>query len=322
MTTNRKLISIVVPLFNDAWCIFPLYGKIKLTMEDSRYLWECIFVDSGSIDNTSEILRELTEKDERVSAISLRRNVGVAQAIRAGFDNSNGVYLVTISGSLENEPSEIDLFLEHLESGYDVCVGWRVEEEGALARKKPSKLSNWLMSKICDLTIHDYECSMRAYRKEVVEEFGFYGDLERYLPIFSHWTGARVIEVRVTQHPRAHGEENKDDAKKVQFKTLLELIVLKFLDQYTDRPFTLIVLLGMGSVSASFVTFVAMLISKYYFAKPFVETPLPLIAVSFFLTGILLIVLGIMTVLLGRVYLTTSTRSMYSVEKKLGFGRD
>lgn len=322
MKTTGKLISIVVPLFNDAWSISPLYGKIRSALEDTPIRWQCIFVDSGSDDNTSQILHELTEKDERVSAISLHRNVGIAQMIRAGFDNSTGEYLVTISGRLENEPKEIPLLLEQLENGYDVCVGWCAGEGGVLARKKPSKIFNWLISKICDLKIQDYECLMRAYRREIVERFGFYGDLERYLPIFAHWMGGRVCEIRVTQYPRAHGVENRRNAKRVQIKTLLELIVLKFLDQYTDRPFTLIVLLGMGSVLASFVTFISILVMKYYFDKPFVETPLPLIAVSFFLTGILLMVLGIMSVLLGRIYLTNSSHTMYSVKKKLGFERD
>lgn len=173
-------------------------------MSSSGYQWEVIVVDDGSNDHTKNRLFELSGSDVRIKVVQLRRNFGLTQALQAGFDFASGEFVVTLSGNLQNEPADIPRLLEKLNDGYDVCAGWRSSLTGTLSRSGPGKYINWLISKISGIRLHDYECTLRAYRTKMLQGLQLYGHLDRYIPVCISWRGRRIAEIPVTQHPRSH----------------------------------------------------------------------------------------------------------------------
>ena len=298
--------------------IRPLYGKLSRALTNCN-LREVIFVDDGSTDGTANSLKELANQEDIVKVIYFRRNFGLTQALQAGIDHATGEYIVTISGNMQHEPADIPKLLTLLDEGYDVSVGWPIANEGELRRSKSRGLHNWVISKISGVTLHDYDCILRAYKSELLEGLQLYGNLERYIPIYVFWKGGRIAEVEVLRHPRGHGEETKRNKTKETMKTMLDLLMLKFLERFSDRPLYIFGALGVGSCGFGVATFLWMLWLKIIGSKTFVETPLPLVTVLFILTGVLLMVLGVMSEFLSRIYHTGLNKALYSVKTTSGF---
>ena len=318
MTKTEKPISIIVPVYNEEWSIRPLYGKLLRALANYN-LREIIFVDDGSTDGTGKSLEELVSQEDIVRVIYFRRNFGLTQALQAGIDYATGEYIVTISGNMQHEPADIPKLLTLLDEGYDVSVGWPIAAEGELKRRKSRSLHNWVISKISGVTLHDYDCILRAYKNELLEGMQLYGNLERYIPIYVFWKGGKISEVEVLRHPRGHGEEIKRNQTKESIKTMLDLLMLKFLERFSDRPLYIFGVLGVGSVGFGIAAFLWMLWLKIIASKAFVETPLPLVTVLFILTGVLLMVLGVMSEFLSRIYHTGENKGLYSVKTTSGF---
>ena len=319
MIDNQKSITVLIPLYNEEWAIFPLFRKLKTVIEsEQRFKWKILFVDDGSKDGTAKNIDQLEQQESNVSVVRLRRNYGLTQALQAGFDHANTDYVVTISGNLQNDPKDIPELVSKLNEGFDVCVGWRKSQEGKLYREKPSRFINGLISRISAVKLHDYECALRAYRTEAVRGLRLSGNLDLYIPVYVSWQGGRITEVSVTQLPRSHGHGVSENRTKRTLKTLLDLVFLKFLQRYSAKPLYVFGSLGIVSLLSSFVSFGFMVFYKMTGGPSFIETPLPLLTALFFLTGLMLLVLGIMTEFLTRIYQFNARTEFYDLAEKPG----
>jgi len=275
--------------------------------------WELLFVNDGSYDRTKEYLEQLVDKDDRVRVVHLRRNYGLTQALQAGFDHAVGQFVVTLSGNLQNEPNDIPRLIEKLREGYDVCAGWRRDQVGKLHRPKPKRFLNWLISRLSGVPLHDYECTMRAYKTSRVRGLQLSGSLDRYIPVYVAWQGGRVSEIEVRQLPRSHGHGPVENPTKRTLKTLLDLVFLRFLQKYSTKPLYVFGSLAMLSIAGSFGTFGFMMFYKFSGGPSFIETPLPLLTALFFITGVMLLVLGIMAEFLARIYRQNTRTEFYDL---------
>ena len=307
-------ITVLIPVYNEEWSIYPIYGKLNGAMKKVGEQWELLFVNDGSTDQTRKNIDKLLNEDEHVKVLHLRRNYGLTQALQAGFDHASGLFVATISGNLQNEPGDIPRLIEKLRSGYDVCAGWRRIQAGRLHRQKPKKFLNWLISRISGIPLHDYECTLRAYRTDTVRGLQLSGNLDRYIPVYVGWQGGRIAEIEVEQLPRSHGHGVSENPTKRTLKTLLDLIFLKFLQRYSTKPLYVFGSLGALSIVASLFAFAWMMFYKISGGPTFIETPLPLLSALFFLTGMMLIVLGIMAEFLSRIYRLNARTDFYDLQ--------
>lgn len=315
----NQVISIIVPIYNEEWCLYPLYGKFKRASKDMQEKWEVIFVNDGSTDGSKERLIELEKLDDRVEVIHLRRNYGTSQALQAGFDNAKGDFIVTISGNLQNEPKEIPYLIEELKQGYDICVGWRHDSGKTNIRDRRGFIDTryWLsriVPKVTGVDLNDYSCSLRAYRRSAVQGMRLSGRLERYIPVFGFWKGGKIKEIPVINHPRSHGHGKQESFTKTTMKTLLDLMLLRFMERYSERPIYVFGSLGVAGIVLSLVFLFVAIYNKIQHSISLIETPLPLVSVLCFLTGLLLLVLGIMTEFIARLHATVLDKKDYEVD--------
>ena len=200
---RSRALSIVVPIFDEKENIAPLYDKVREAMDALGFPWELVLVDDGSRDGSSELLDKVAEKDSRVTVVHFTRNYGQTAAMMAGMDHARGDIIVPMDGDLQNDPADIARLLAKLDEGYDVVSGWRKDrQDHAIKRNLPSRLANGLISRVSGVHLHDYGCSLKAYRREALDGVKLYGEMHRFVPIYAAWNGARVTEIPVTHHPR------------------------------------------------------------------------------------------------------------------------
>jgi glycosyltransferase involved in cell wall biosynthesis len=312
-------VSVIVPIFNEEWAIYPLFGKLQNLISGSEDLWEIIFVNDGSKDNTQSNLADLANTHGHVKYIQFRRNFGLTQALQAGFDHASGLYVVTLSGNLQNDPKDIPRLLNKLDEGFDVCVGWRTSQDGVLFRDRPANFLNWAISKISGIVLHDYECTLRAYRREMLHGLSMNGQLERYVPVYISWRGGTISEIPVTQHPRNHGHGFRGNRTKRTLKTVFDLILLKYLERFSIRPLYLFGSIAFASITLSLLAFGLMLYFKFIHGESFISTPLPLVATLFFLSGILFGILGIIAEMLSKIFYALNRKTLYEIKTTTGF---
>ena len=215
--------SIVVPLYNEVDNVPPLYSKITEVMRRMGESYEIIFVDDGSTDETFKVLTEIYEKDGHVITLRLRRNFGQTAALKAGFDYASGEVILSLDGDLQHDPEEIPLFIDKIEEGYDIVSGWRQERTDAwLTRRLPSRIANWMMSKLSRIELHDFGTTFKAYRRETIQDIQLYGELHRFIPALASWSGATVAEIPIKNVPRQQGESNYGLSRTI--RVLLDLI--------------------------------------------------------------------------------------------------
>jgi glycosyltransferase involved in cell wall biosynthesis len=309
-----KLLSVVVPLYNEADNILPLYEKATGIAPSLGCDLEMILVNDGSTDGSRAILDTLASRDERVKVIHFRRNFGQTTAIMAGIDYSSGEVLIPMDGDLQNDPQDIPKLLAKLQEGYQVCSGWREDrKDHALKRNLPSRIANWLISTISGIRLHDYGCSLKAYRREVIKGVKLYGEMHRFIPIYAAWQGARVTEIPVAHHPRIHGKSKYGLER--TFKVILDLIVVKFLAQYAQKPIYVFGAFGLLSLFVAFVAATTAVYYKIFGEKSFIETPLPLIFVMASITGIMCILMGLLAEIIMRTYYESQGKSVYLIDE-------
>jgi glycosyltransferase involved in cell wall biosynthesis len=309
-----KLLSVVVPLYNEADNILPLYEKATGIAPSLGCDLEMILVNDGSTDGSRAILDTLASRDERVKVIHFRRNFGQTTAIMAGIDYSSGEVLIPMDGDLQNDPQDIPKLLAKLQEGYQVCSGWREDrKDHALKRNLPSRIANWLISTISGVRLHDYGCSLKAYRREVIKGVKLYGEMHRFIPIYAAWQGARVTEIPVAHHPRIHGKSKYGLER--TFKVILDLIVVKFLAQYAQKPIYVFGAFGLLSLFVAFVAATTAVYYKIFGEKSFIETPLPLIFVMASITGIMCILMGLLAEIIMRTYYESQGKSVYLIDE-------
>jgi len=307
-------LSVIVPLYNEADNILLLYEKVTGIAPSLGCDLEMILVNDGSTDDSRAILDTLASRDGRVKVIHFRRNFGQTTAIMAGIDYSSGDVLIPMDGDLQNDPQDIPKLLAKLQEGYQVCSGWREDrKDHALKRNLPSRIANRLISAISGVRLHDYGCSLKAYRREVIKGVKLYGEMHRFIPIYAAWQGARVTEIPVAHHPRIHGKSKYGLER--TFKVILDLIVVKFLAQYAQKPIYVFGTFGLFSLFVAFVAAIAALYYKIFGEKSFIETPLPLIFVMAGITGIMCILMGLLAEIIMRTYYESQGKPVYLIDE-------
>ena len=307
-------ISITIPIHNEQENIKILYNDLVNVLENIGKDFEIIFINDGSDDESGDLLNSLAKSDRRVKIIHFLRNYGQTNAMMAGFEHSSGDIIIAMDGDNQNDPRDIPLLLEKIDEGYTIVSGWRKERKDAkVSRIIPSKIANWLISKITGVTLHDYGCSLKAYRKEVIKDINLYGEMHRFLPIFSTWKGAKVGEVVVSHQPRQFGISHYGISRVT--KVLLDLALIRFLDKHLQHPIHIFGGFGLINFSLAFVSFFIMLYYKFWGGKTFIQTPLPILTVLFILMGAIALLMGLVAEIVMRTYYESQQKKPYIIKK-------
>jgi glycosyltransferase involved in cell wall biosynthesis len=308
----RLDVSVIAPVYNEEKSIATLYEQIHKTLESEGLRWELVLVNDGSTDCTPAVLDELAATDSRVKVVHFRRNYGQTAAMMAGIDFAAGDTIVAIDADLQNDPADIPRLLAMLREGFDVCSGWRkIRKDDSLRRNFPSRMANLLISKVSGVRLHDYGCSLKAYRKEVVKGVKLYGEMHRFIPIYASWHGARVTEIPVNHNPRLHGKSNYGLER--VFKVLLDLLVVKFLFRYAQKPIYVFGGVGLASLVLSGLLAVYAIYLKLFEGQSFIRTPIPLLVVFTAMTGVVCILMGLLAEILMRTWHESQNKTVYEV---------
>lgn len=322
MTSEQiELLSIIVPVYNEKANLEELSSNLLSVLNDLGHPFEILFVNDGSTDGSGEMLDELAASATQCKVVHFRRNFGQTAAMMAGLDYSHGDVIVTIDADLQNDPEDIPRLLARLNEGYDLVSGWRKNRKDAkLTRNLPSWIANKLISRISGVRLNDYGCTLKAYRRSIVDDIRLYGEMHRFLPIYASWAGARTTEMAVSHNARKSGE-SKYGLERV-FKVPLDLIVVKFLSEYSQKPIYVFGGFGLLCLIASLITFLVMLYLKYWGDKSFIATPLPILAVFFVLMGTISMLLGLIAELSVRTYHESQNKHTYTVRQTVNFDSD
>lgn len=308
--------SIVVPVYNELENLQPLHSKITEVMRTIGEPYEIIFVDDGSTDETFKALAEIYDKDGHVITLRLRRNFGQTAALKAGFDFARGEVILSLDGDLQHDPEEIPLFVAKMEEGYDIVSGWRQERTDAwLTRRLPSRIANWMMSKLSRVELHDFGTTFKAYRREIIQDIQLYGELHRFIPALASWSGATVAEVPIKNVPRQKGKSNYGLSRTV--RVLLDLISVKFLLDYSTKPLHFFGPLGLMGTSLGVILGVVLVFKKLILGEEimFQHGPLLFLATLLILTGIQFLSIGLMGEMITRTYYESQRKPIYAVRE-------
>ena len=306
-------VSIVIPVYNEVDALPTLYSSLAEALAKLPQSAEIVFADDGSRDGSAKVLDEFAASDPRVRVVHLRRNYGQTAALMAALHNSTGDMVIAMDADGQNDPADISRLIEKIEEGHDVVSGWRIErEDKLLTRRIPSQAANWLISKLLHVPLHDYGCTLKAYRREVVEDVRLYGEMHRFIPIYAAWEGARVTEIPVTHHAREFGSSKYGMGRIV--RVLLDLFTLCFIDRAFDRPMQFFGKLGIGFLGLSGLIFAWAIALKYGYDVSLIQTPLPLLAATVGLSGILFVLLGIMAEVQARIYFEARGKPPYKIK--------
>jgi glycosyltransferase involved in cell wall biosynthesis len=316
-TNNNPELSLFLPVLDEEENLRPMHAKIADALDKLGKTAEVIFVDDGSTDKSLEILKEIAASDDRVRVISLRRNYGQTAAMSAGIDAAKGEILIPMDADLQNDPGDIARLLQKLDEGYDVVSGWRKNRQDKLvSRKIPSQIANRIISWIGGVPLHDYGCSLKAYRREVIQDVKLYGEMHRFIPIYASWAGARVAEIPVDHHARTMGKSKYGISRTV--KVIFDLMTIKFMASYQTKPIYVFGMFGMIAFLISIIAGVWAIILKFY-GTSFILTPLPVVAIVMLAISMQFFLMGLLAELLVRTYHESQNKSIYAVRERIGF---
>lgn len=314
-------VSVLVPVYNEAENIPLLCDRLVPALERLDRRFEIIIVNDGSIDGSEERLQTEAEADPRIRVINFFRNVGQTGAMMAGIDHARGEIIVSMDGDLQNDPDDIAMLLAKMEEGYDVVSGWRRDrQDDFISRTLPSRLANRLISFLSGVRLRDYGCTLKAYRRRVLQGFRLYGEMHRFVPIYAKWQGARLCEVPVRHHPRRFGQSKYGLERTL--KVLLDLLVVKFLTQYETKPIYIFGSVGLSFIALAGLAAVYAIYLKLFKDVSFILTPLPLLVSIGFITGVMCILMGLLAEILVRVYFESQGKSHYTIKSMLNFDTD
>ncbi|NQV57932.1 MAG: glycosyltransferase [Rhodospirillales bacterium] len=309
-------LSIVIPLYNEEANIDELYDRSIDALDQLGKSFEIICVNDGSRDSTEEHLAKLASKDKRIKVINFQVNKGQTAAMMAGIIQSKGDIIIPMDGDLQNDPKDIEHLLKKLDEGYDVVSGWRkVRIDAVILRKIPSQIANWIISRISGVHLHDFGCTLKAYRREVLQDVRLYGEMHRFVPIFAKWQGAKVAEIPVNHFARTNGVSNYGIERVL--KVILDLIVVKFLTQYETKPIYVFGLFGLFNLFISFLAGLFAVYLRVFEGISFILTPLPLLVITIFMLGIMCIFLGLLAEILVRIYFESQDKSVYNIRSTI-----
>jgi dolichol-phosphate mannosyltransferase len=313
MTNPNQLISIIIPVFNESESIGYLLDEVLNVMCSNKLNFEIVVVNDGSQDSTSNVLDELTIKIKELSVISLRTNYGQTAAMAAGFDNSNGEVVITLDGDLQNDPTDIPKLISHINEGYDLICGWRYDRKDKLINRRiPSKIANKLIANVTGLKLHDYGCSLKAFKKEILDDIKLYGELHRFLPVLAKIEGAKIKEIKVNHRSRKYGSSKYGIDR--TFRVLMDLLTVWFMTKFLTRP-----MYGFG-----FVGIISILVSlgmtSYLFIIKLLgndigNRPMLMFALILGIAGVQLFSFGLLGELLIRTYHESQNRPIYRIRK-------
>ena len=309
-------LSIVIPLFNEEENIKELHEKLKKTLDSLNKEYEILFIDDGSTDKTLSILEEIQAHDKRVLVLSLRRNFGQTAAFAAGFDFARGDVIFTMDGDLQNDPADIPKLLDLMKDN-DLVSGWRKKRKDPfLTRRLPSRIANWLISNVTGVKLHDYGCSLKAYRRDVIKNLKLYGEMHRFIPAVASWYGVRIAEVETVHYPRLRGSSKYGISRTI--KVVLDLITVKFLQSFSTKPIQFFGPVGMISGMLGVLISVYLTADKIFFGHDIGGRPLLLLGALLIIVGIQLIGMGLLGEMIVRVYHESQRKPIYVIKKILG----
>jgi glycosyltransferase involved in cell wall biosynthesis len=318
---RARYLSVVIPIFNEEENIPSLLEQLLSALKQLGLRYEIIAVDDGSRDNGAAVLKRYAAEIPELKIVRLRRNSGQAAAIMAGLERATGEVVVTIDADLQNDPDDIAKLVAKLNEGYDVVSGWRKDrQDHPLRRNLTSRIANRLISRISGIHLHDYGCTLKAYRRSIIWDLRLYGEMHRFIPIYAHWLGARVTEVEVKHHPRRFGH-SKYGLERI-IKVVLDLLVLAFLDRYLVKPIYVFGSIGLGMLGLSVLVFIWMIALRVFEGTSFISTPLPPLAAILGAVGIIAFLLGLLAEIVMRTYFESQGRRAYLVGELVNFDRD
>jgi glycosyltransferase involved in cell wall biosynthesis len=313
-------VSIVIPVYNEEDNVALLHDRLISSLEGSGYRYEVVYVDDGSTDSSFARLCEIADSHEEVTVVRFRRNFGQTAAISAGMDYSTGEIVVLLDADLQNDPADVPALLCKIEEGYDLVSGWRkYREDNWLLRTLPSLIANRLIGWATGIHLHDYGCTLKAYRRDLVDHLRLYGEMHRFIPALSSAVGASMAEIEVTHHPRVHGVSKYGLARTI--RVMLDLATVKFLTSFGSSPIYLFGTFGLAMILGSFVSGTAMALQKFLIGVSFIQTPLLLLSALLFILGTHAILLGFTTELLVRTYHESQKKPTYIVRQIVAKGR-
>ncbi len=312
-------ISIVIPLYNEEESIPHLVEALDAAIANYGQPAEVIIVDDGSKDRSFELLKDVAERDPRYTIIRFRRNFGQTAAFAAGFAHARGEVVITMDADLQNDPMDIPLLMAKIEEGYDIVSGWRKNRQDRwLDRKLPSMLANRLISNVTDVRLHDYGCSLKAYRTEVLKHVRLYGELHRFIPALASQVGATVTEVPVNHRSRQYGRSKYGISRTI--RVMLDLINVWFLGTYSTRPIHVFGALGLGSIALGVLTGLYLTSLKLFWGASIGNRPLLLLAVLLVVIGVQLVTMGLLAEMITRTYYESQNKPIYVVREIVGRG--
>jgi glycosyltransferase involved in cell wall biosynthesis len=314
-------ISIFLPVYNEEPNLRPLHAKLDEALKTLERSAEIVYVDDGSNDGSLKILREIAELDPRVRVVALRRNYGQTAAMAAGIDAASGKVLIPMDADLQNDPADITRLLKKLDEGYDVVSGWRKNrKDKMITRKIPSMIANRVISWIGGVPLHDYGCSLKAYRRESLQDVRLYGEMHRFIPIYASWAGARVTEIPVKHHARTMGKSKYGLSRTL--KVVFDLMTIKFMASYQTKPIYVFGSFGMFAFAISLLAGLYAVFLKVFHKADFVQTPLPILTIVMFAVGVQFLLMGLLAEMLVRTYHESQAKAIYAVRERLGFKND
>jgi glycosyltransferase involved in cell wall biosynthesis len=317
VTDRSTYLSIIIPVYNEEESIPLLHERLSRTLKELELSYEVIYVDDGSADGSYKQLQALVERDQRVRVVRLRRNFGQTAAMSAGVDHSTGQVLIFMDGDLQNDPIDIPRLLAKLDEGYDVVSGWRKNrQDAAISRKLPSMIANKLISKITGVHLHDYGCTLKAYRWEVFRHMRLYGEMHRFLPAYATLAGAAVTELEVSHHPRQFGVSKYGISRTV--RVILDLITLKFLSTYGTKPMYAFGMLGLGSILLGGIFGTASFLQSIFSRRVPSSRQMIILSWRFIGFGVQFIMMGLTAEQLMRTYYESQNKAVYVVRETLG----
>ncbi len=311
-------ISVFLPVYNEELNLRPLHAQLDYALAALPRTAEIIYVDDGSTDGSLAALRDIAARDPRVRVIALRRNYGQTAAMAAGIDAARGRVLIPMDADMQNDPADIERLLQKLDEGYDVVSGWRKNRQDKMfTRKIPSIMANRLISWIGGVPLHDYGCSLKAYRRDVIKDVRLYGEMHRFIPIYASWAGARVTELPVAHHARTMGKSKYGLSRTV--KVLFDLVTIKFMASYQTKPLYVFGMFGIIAFAVSLLAGLWAVFLKLVEGVSFILTPLPILAVVMFAVGVQFFMMGLLAEMLVRTYHESQAKPIYMVRERIGF---
>lgn len=316
-------VSVVAPIYNEVESLPRLVEAIAQAMEPTSHRYEIVLIDDGSTDGSTELLQQLARDRSDLKAIIFRRNYGQTPAMAAGFREAKGRVVVTMDGDLQNDPRDIPRLIATLEEGYDLVSGWRKNrQDNAITRLLPSKIANWLIGRVTSVELHDYGCSLKAYRSEIVADMNLYGELHRFLPALAFIEGARIVEIPVAHHARQFGKSKYGLGR--TFRVLMDLVTVFFLKKFLTRPMHVFGLFGIVCTLAGLALGVYLTFIKLMMGQDIGDRPLLTLAILLIIAGVQLFSFGLLGELMMRTYHESQQRPIYRIREVIdsGTGRE